>query len=171
MQCSRPLPPGVEITAIAEHHAEDFNAVINIVALERRYIAFTEALPLERTIAFVRGTIANGDPQLVALADGKVIGWCDVLRGTRGTDRHCGTLGMGLLPEWRGRGIGRSLITETIARARAAGMSRIQLDVYASNTRALALYESVGFVREGVKRKAFLVEGRSDDAIMMAIVN
>lgn len=166
----RPLPTGVEIVPIGEHHAPGFNAALNRVIAERRYLAFTEPLPLERTIAFVRSTIANGDPQLVALAGGEVIGWCDVLRGTQGGHRHIGTLGMGLVPEWRGRGIGRALITETIARARAVGMSRIQLDVYTTNTRALALYESVGFGREGVKRKAFLTQGRVDDAIMMAIV-
>lgn len=171
MPTRRPLPPGVAIVPIAEHHAAGFNAALNTVVAERRYLAFTDPLPLERTVAFVRSTIANGDPQLVALAYGTVIGWCDVLRGTQGGHRHIGTLGMGLAPEWRGKGIGRALITETIARARAAGMTRIQLDVHATNTRAVALYESVGFVREGVKRKAFLADGHSDDAIMMAIVD
>ena len=165
-----PLPTGVEIVPIGEHHAPGFNAALNRVIAERRYLAFTEPLPLERTVAFVRSTIAAGDPQLVALAHGTVIGWCDVLRGTRDGHRHIGTLGMGLLPEWRGKGIGRALITEAIARARTAGMSRIALDVHATNARAMALYESVGFVREGVKRNAFLADGRFDDVVMMAIV-
>ncbi|MEV8018620.1 GNAT family N-acetyltransferase [Streptomyces sp. NPDC086554] len=46
---------------------------------------------------------------------------------------------------YRGRGHGRSLMLLAEARARAAGRSRIGLNVFAGNTPALRLYESLGY--------------------------
>ncbi|WP_315772255.1 MULTISPECIES: GNAT family N-acetyltransferase [unclassified Bradyrhizobium] len=42
---------------------------------------------------------------------------------------HCGTLGIGLLPAHRGRGIGRALIRRTMDAALAVGLTRIKLTV------------------------------------------
>jgi RimJ/RimL family protein N-acetyltransferase len=43
--------------------------------------------------------------------------------------------------------------------------------VHADNARAIALYEKVGFVREGVARDAVFIDGEYRDAINMAIVD
>lgn len=47
-------------------------------------------------------------------------------------------------------------------------MTRVELEVFASNTRAIRLFEGVGFAREGVKRQARLLDGRADDVVCMA---
>ena len=52
---------------------------------------------------------------------------------------------MGVRREHRGRGIGRRLIERAIAAAWDQGLERIELEVLASNTPAISLYESVGF--------------------------
>ena len=49
-------------------------------------------------------------------------------------------------PSHRGAGLGRALLTETIATARAAGFRRIRLDSPAFMTAAHALYRANGFV-------------------------
>jgi RimJ/RimL family protein N-acetyltransferase len=43
--------------------------------------------------------------------------------------------------------------------------------VHADNARAIALYERIGFVREGVARDAVFVDGQYRDAISMARVD
>jgi RimJ/RimL family protein N-acetyltransferase len=43
------------------------------------------------------------------------------------------------------------------------------LEVFASNARAIALYESLGFVREGLKRRVRKLDGRYDDDVMRAL--
>ena len=48
------------------------------------------------------------------------------------------------------------------------GIERVELTVYVSNKRAIRLYESVGFVREGVKRKGRKLDGVYEDVLMMA---
>jgi putative acetyltransferase len=51
---------------------------------------------------------------------------------------HVGVLGMGVLAEARGRGIGRSLMQAALAAARER-FEQVELSVYASNARAHAL--------------------------------
>ncbi len=105
-----------------------------------------------------------------ALAGDKVVGSRDVRRESFPSRAHRGTLGMGLLPEWRGRGVGRRLLEATLARARRSGFKRIELDVHADNQCAIALYEQAGFVLEGIVRDASLIDSVFRDAILMAIV-
>ena len=50
-----------------------------------------------------------------------------------------------VLPEWRGRRVGRALLEAVEARARSRGCCRLTLEVQEDNRRALALYESFGF--------------------------
>jgi hypothetical protein len=57
-----------------------------------------------------------------------------------------------------------------IARLPLAGFERIELDVFASNVRARALYEQVGFVEEGVRRRACQLDGQYDDDVIMALL-
>jgi ribosomal protein S18 acetylase RimI-like enzyme len=77
---------------------------------------------------------------------------------------------MGVRRDLRRRGIGRRLIERTIICARERGLERIELEVFASNSPAIKLYEDVGFVLEGVKRRARKIDGAYDDLIVMALL-
>jgi ribosomal protein S18 acetylase RimI-like enzyme len=55
---------------------------------------------------------------------------------------------IGVLPEWRGRGLGRELLRWGVAYVRAAGAGTIELNVEAANDRALGLYRRTGFSPE-----------------------
>jgi RimJ/RimL family protein N-acetyltransferase len=50
------------------------------------------------------------------------------------------------------------------------GFHRLELEIYAYNERAQAHAERAGFVREGVKRQAYLRDGEWLDAVMYALV-
>lgn len=52
-------------------------------------------------------------------------------------------------PEVQGKGIARKLIAFAEEYARQSGYSSIRLDTYSKNTRALALYPSLGYERRG----------------------
>ena len=159
----------VEIRPITADDIEGFRHAVDVVARERKYLAFLEAPPLASAREFVLENIAKGNPQFVAIAEGGVVGWCDVVRLSRPIHSHAGVLGMGLLPDYRGRGYGRRLVEATLHAAVLAGFSRVELTVHADNPRAIALYERVGFIREGIKRRAMCIDGRFGDVIMMAI--
>jgi len=50
------------------------------------------------------------------------------------------------------------------------GLTRVELEVFASNTAAISLYTKCGFEREGVKRRARYIDGKYDDIILMALL-
>lgn len=56
-----------------------------------------------------------------------------------------GIYGLGVLPEHRGKGLGRAILVEAIEKLQAAGAARIMLQVEAGNATALNLYTSCGF--------------------------
>lgn len=159
----------VQIVPIAEEHIEGFHSCLDTVARERRWLAFLQAPPAESTREFVRANIARAVAQFVALSGEEVVGWCDVRPRGLETLSHCGTLGMGVRQDYRRQGIGGRLAVHTIARAKEQGLERIELEVYASNVPALKLYEKMGFVVEGVKKRACRIDGRYDDIVDMAL--
>jgi RimJ/RimL family protein N-acetyltransferase len=160
----------IVIEPMRPEYIESFWEALDSVSRERRYLSLLRAPPLDSTTTFVMGLLENGNPQFVALVGDKVVGWCDIQRGTRETQSHRGTLGMGIVDGYREQGLGQRLITTTLDAARAMGLHRIDLDVHADNARAARLYEKVGFQREGVARDAVLIDGHYIDLIKMAII-
>ncbi|HEY2373424.1 MAG TPA: GNAT family protein [Gaiellaceae bacterium] len=76
-----------------------------------------------------------------------------------------------IAPEFRGRGIGleaarqfqRLLLVDL-------GFHRVELQIYGFNERALAHAERCGYVREGVKRKAYEKRGEWQDAVLFSLL-
>jgi|SRR5258706_9819434 RimJ/RimL family protein N-acetyltransferase len=158
------------IVPLSEEHIEGFRAVLDSVARERRFIAMLEAPPIEELGKFVRANIAADEPVTVAIVDGRLVGWCDILRKPRPTLRHSGVLGMGVLADYRGRGIGKALMKATLADAKAKGLKRIELMVRVDNPKARQLYESFGFVDEGLCKRHMWVDGEYKDSHLMAVL-
>ncbi len=148
--------------------AVEFNRVVGVVARERRYLRFIDAPPLDGTIEFLRESIGAGNPHLAADVGGKLVGWCDVCRSSFEIEAHVGRLGIGLLPEWRGKGLGKALLDVTIAAAERLDFSRIELTVFSDNLRAIALYERHGFIREGIMHAAARFGNEYRDIVQMA---
>lgn len=161
---------GPSIVAIAESHADGFHACVDAVARERRYLAQWEAPPLEQMRGFVRGNVASDAPQFVALEGPLVIGWCDILPAWGQAVRHRGRVGMGLLPAYRGQGLGRALLSTCLAKAGIQGITRVELEVRADNERAIRLYEKCGFATDVVKRQGMCFDGVYYSVLEMSLI-
>jgi RimJ/RimL family protein N-acetyltransferase len=151
-------------------HAAALRDAIDLVARERVYLATLEAFPLADVERFVAEIADGAGVQFVAVAAGHVIGWIHIVRNPRDGFGHCGTLGMGLLPDFRGRGLGAELLERAVDAASKAGITRIELEAFATNRRAIKLYERAGFSTEGVKKRARVLDGRADDMVCMALL-
>ncbi len=77
---------------------------------------------------------------------------------------------MGIIPEFRGKGIGHRLMIAALDRARDEGFLRVELSVRSDSTNAIALYEKIGFVKEGLLKRSVCVDGQFSDTICMAIL-
>ena len=94
---------------------------------------------------------AQGAITLLAEDDGQLAGFAIVQIEPSG-DRAAGyVVTLDVAPAWRGKGLGRRLMTEMESRAAAAGASVMELHVYEGNAAALRLYESLGYAKAGVQ--------------------
>ncbi|WP_374631620.1 N-acetyltransferase family protein [Ferrovibrio sp.] len=161
-----------EIRPIRIEDAESYRACLDRVAHERVYIAFTEAPSAEQARFFIANMLKRGLPFVVACDGDDVVGWCDIHAdppsSTRPGFSHVGRLGMGLDQGYRGHRLGESLLRAAIEQAGHCGLERVELQVFASNMPAIALYRKFGFETEGTRRRARKLDDRYDDIIMMA---
>jgi RimJ/RimL family protein N-acetyltransferase len=81
-----------------------------------------------------------------------------------------GVLGMALLPEFRGRGLGGPLMRQTLDAAQAFGLHRVELTVREDNANAIALYRKIGFEIEGLMRDAIKVDDACENVVVMALL-
>src|SRR5262249_27043580 len=82
------------------------------------------------------------EPRLVAELDGAVAGWAALApTSSRHVYRGVAEDSVYVAGAAQGRGVGRALLTELVARARADGMWTIQAGVFPENAASLALHE------------------------------
>lgn len=70
-------------------------------------------------------------------------------------------------PAWQGRGLGGRLLACYLEAAAARGLSRLWLEVRASNQRALRLYVANGYVEQGRRRQYYTGPQGREDAVLM----
>lgn len=73
-------------------------------------------------------------------------------------------------PDFRGRRVADEAARLFQQLLLELGFHRLELEIYASNERACAHAERVGFIREGRKRKAYLKDGEWVDTVLYALI-
>lgn len=157
-----------EVRRIRLADAASLRECLDRVARESGLLLFREAPPTEQVESFVRFLLAEDLPQYVAVDGDRVVGWCDIRREEPIGMEHVGVLGMGVHAEYRGQSLGRRLLERCLAHAPGAGLERVGLEVFGSNSPAIALYESLGFQHEGRRRHARKRDGNVEDLLVMA---
>lgn len=139
---------------------------------------FAERLPgiyerpiptLAEELQFIRAH--TDDPRstmLLATVDGRIAGLLGFLACQLPQQQHVGALGVSVDQRYRGRGLGGALITALFEWAPRNGITRVELEAFAVNPRALALYERLGFEREGRRTGAVIIDGEPVDVILLA---
>lgn len=95
--------------------------------------------------------------------EGRIAGYGGVL--VVGSDADIQTIA--IVPEHRGRGIGRRLLTKLLDSAKEQGAQQVFLEVRRDNPIAIAMYESTGFDIIGVRERYYQPEGI--DALIMRL--
>jgi ribosomal protein S18 acetylase RimI-like enzyme len=164
-----PNGPQVQIRPARESDAVSGCDAVNAIAAEKWYLASVDGFSTEQTRTFLRRVIDGALPQVLAVVEEKVVGFCDILPNTTKGFTHVGRLGMGVRSEWRRQGIGRRMLDACLALARNAGIEKVELEVFSDNVGAVQLYDSFGFRQEGLKVRGRKLEGRYQDVKLMAL--
>jgi RimJ/RimL family protein N-acetyltransferase len=154
----------------SESRIDSFWEALDQVARERKYLIFLEGPDIEGTRNFIRDIVQKKWTQILAIDADRVIGWCDIVPCSHEGTTHVGRLGMGVIEAYRGKKIGTELMGRALRDAFQKGLQRVELDVWASNERAIGLYQKFGFQIEGRKRKARFIDGNYEDTITMGLL-
>jgi GNAT superfamily N-acetyltransferase len=82
------------------------------------------------------------------------LGPCGTVQGLRERDGVGSIQNLGILPGWRGRGLGEALLLQALHGFRRVGLRRALLEVTAQNDAAIRLYRRLGFRRSKTLYKA-----------------
>jgi phosphinothricin acetyltransferase len=107
-------------------------------------------------------------PVVVAVSGGEVVGWGSLNSfNPRPAYDHVVDLSVYVERAWRGRGVGKVLLTHLLDRARGLGYHKMVLATFPYNAAGLALYRRMGFSDVGVYREQGQLDGRWVDVLVM----
>ncbi len=111
-----------------------------------------------------RETFALPDVEYVVVCDDEtsdIVGAAGV-RNIVGTGEITNVM---LLPEYRGRGLGKRMLSELLERGKKLGANDFTLEVRKSNETAIGLYERLGFESAGIRPGFY--QNPAEDAVIM----
>jgi putative acetyltransferase len=135
-----------------------------VVVEEERWLATEPPVGIDDLAEKFRPSVEWDDHFLFVLEDGGELVGSLGLHPSQ-TDGVL-SLGMWILPEWRGRGGGRMLMEAALA-VRPAHAHKIELEVFPDNEAAIGLYRSLGFEQEGLRREHYR---RRDGSLRSALI-
>ncbi len=158
----------MEVIPISIEHAKQFGAIIGSIAQEDDFPIQNEIISEKTAAWFVERQLVDGAPMFVALERNKLVGWCEISMSELDFCKHSGLLSMGVLKDYRGRGVGSCLINKSISAACSMDFERIELTVLESNRSAQAFYLHKGFKVEGKKYRSLKIGEKYFTEILMA---
>ena len=116
----------------------------------------------------IKKSINDNNLFLVVTYKENIVGFLSIQRGEYRRIRHTGYLVVGIREKYRGMGIGNALFSKIDTWAMENNITRLELTVICSNTIAKHLYEKNGFIVEGIKKKAMIIDDKYVDVFSMA---
>lgn len=154
----------MQIRPIKVSDHERFTALWNRVYSEGEFLI--SPAPDNATLRSILQRVENESiPQFVAFDRQELIGSVEIfpaeMCGYEGGQLiRVSILGIHIDKSYRGKGLGRKLLSMAIARGWAFGYDQIVLNVYKTNTPAIALYERFGFEHQGELGEVILPNGK-----------
>ncbi|MGQ0605327.1 MAG: GNAT family N-acetyltransferase [Candidatus Nitrosotenuis sp.] len=153
--------------------AQDLMNLINSLVKERVDIAKTTPVTIKQEKLWLKNMLESIRQKekimIIAELDGICVGSCEITKDAFDVSRHVGTLGIGLIKQARGIGIGSSLIKMCMAEAKKKlKLKLVKLYVFDTNNIGKSLYEEIGFKEIGRIPKGVLHNKKYKDDIIMA---
>ncbi|MEM6394189.1 MAG: GNAT family protein [Planctomycetota bacterium] len=163
----------VSLRSPSEDDAEALLAYIDAVRHETDGICLSvgdDLMDLDGERQWVRKL--RDDPrgvQIMAWVDGEPIALCGLHGSKMLKLRHRVGLGISIRKAWCDRGLGSLLMAELIGWADAhPELTVVQLSVHSNNPRAIRVYEKLGFIEEGRRRRSICIRGSYVDEVFMS---
>jgi len=145
----------VKIREATLKDAEELRNVIKEYVERSEFIPYAEGefnLSIEEEEQWIQSfiDIPNG-LLLIADIEGKIVGNLSLNANKREMLQHTAIIGIGMLKEYRGLGLGSIFFQETINWAKNySSLEFLSLETYATNKAGIALYKKFGFKQAGL---------------------
>jgi len=157
------------IRAAEQRDLSGLVGVIRQVAREGTYIeAETVADLLDHEEVILRHNEVRSRMVFVACVDDEVVGWVHLDLPETEKLEHTAVLTVGLLPEYRGHGIGTALLDRAFRWACEHEFEKLYNSVPATNEDAISFLESHGWETEAVRENHYRIDGEYVDEVMLA---
>lgn len=154
--------------------AEDINEMRRMDGVRENILGiFSERI--SRSEDYIEN-LSENDHMLVAEAEEngakKVVGTVGLHINKNPRLRHSASIGIMVHAAYQGQGIGRALLSKILDLAdNWLMLVRLELSVFVDNERAVKLYQSMGFVTEGIMKYTAIRNGEYADEYLMARYN
>ncbi|MFZ2205989.1 MAG: GNAT family N-acetyltransferase [Microgenomates group bacterium] len=163
----------IQIRSLEQNDVQELLSFMNALSKEQTYIRLQgEELTMDEEIRyiddFIRRVREKKAIKLLAFNGKELVGVADVYLKDK-IENHIGVFGITIKKEWRGKGIGRKLMEQTLREAATSidGLKIIELGVFANNPVAKKMYEKMGFVEYGKLPKGIRHKGEFVDHLYM----
>ena len=159
------------IREIEMKDAEHINELIKKVESEAEYMlmgAGERQTTPEQQRTQVEQILGQENSTILVAEEDKLVGYLLCMGGSAARIRHSAYLVIGIVREYRGKGIGTKLFQALDQWAKSKELTRLELTVVSKNEPGIALYKKSGFEMEGTKRQSLKVDGVYHDEYVMA---
>jgi RimJ/RimL family protein N-acetyltransferase len=150
---------------------DDLLELINSLVEEKAEVIVDEKLSREQEAEWLSGVLLRLEKGQVffsvAEVDRKVVASSDLHLG-KGSEKRTGAVGIAVKSGFRHLSIGTRVMRAMVKEAKRISLKVLVLSVFATNKRAIHVYEKVGFVQTGRVPKKHFREGTYIDEIAMA---
>lgn len=150
---------------IRKARLDDAEKLMTMLVELDKQTPFTVYEPCERNYspinlqAYISKLLKTNSLLLLVEVDEKIVGYLVAERGIQLRTRHSANIIIGILNDYQGSGLGTELLSNLEPWSRTIGVTRLELSVMHINSRAIHLYEKLGFKHEGTNYNTLLING------------
>jgi len=164
---------GDQAFAVRPARQEDLTGIVGVIRRVAEpgdhIVAETVAQEIDREDALLRHNEIESRMFFVATVEDEVVGWVHVRAPELAKLRHTAELTVGVLPEYRGDGLGSHLLSRALEWAGQNDYEKVYQSVPASNDAAVEFLEGHGWEIEAVREDHYRIDGEYVDELMLAV--
>jgi ribosomal protein S18 acetylase RimI-like enzyme len=150
---------------------DDLLELMNLLVEEKAEVIVDEKLSREKEAEWLSNVLLRLEKGqtffLVAEVDGRLVASSDLHIG-KGSEKYASAVGIAVKSGFRDLALGTRVMRAIVKQAQKIGLKVLVLSVFATNKRAIHVYEKVGFVQTGRVPKKHFREGKYIDEVAMA---
>ena len=163
---------GVEGT-VRPARQEDITGIVGVIetvaSVDSYVVAGRLAEEVTREDVLLRHNESEDRVFFVATVSDDIVGWLHV-GGTKAPKMgHTATLTLGILEEYRGNGLGSTLMESGLEWASGHGYAKVYQNLPATNDRAIAFLEAEGWSVESTREGHYRIDDELVDEVQLAI--